>query len=262
MLGAVEGFLYSQSGGTNQQPAIEYMKSGLNWLRRTNTWGTSGGGTGNLTQLQYDWSTDGGATWASIIAAEVRNYSSGGDLISTTGAGGFLARVEALYGRVLANVSNFAAHIAAVGTAVHGLGSIATQAFSAVALTGGAIDGTAIGGTTPAAVTGQTFKGVVVNLGNLSGATVIDWSLGDYFYGTVVGAWTPTWANLPPAGRGQGLTLELTNPGAFAITGTWPSTKWPSGTLPSRTVAGIDLYEFTCRDGVTVRGAQSNKDSR
>lgn len=38
-----------------------------------------------------------------------------------------------------------------------GLGSIATQAASAVAITGGAIDGTVIGGTTAAAITGTTI---------------------------------------------------------------------------------------------------------
>lgn len=38
-----------------------------------------------------------------------------------------------------------------------GLGSIATQASSSVSITGGAIDGTAIGGTTPAAVTGTNL---------------------------------------------------------------------------------------------------------
>ena len=47
-----------------------------------------------------------------------------------------------------------------------GLGSIATQASSNVSITGGAIDGATIGGTTPAAVTGTVFKatnGIVVN---------------------------------------------------------------------------------------------------
>lgn len=38
-----------------------------------------------------------------------------------------------------------------------GLGSIATQASSSVSITGGAIDGTAIGGTTPAEVTGTNL---------------------------------------------------------------------------------------------------------
>ena len=56
-------------------------------------------------------------------------------------------------------------------------------------------------------------------------------------------------------------TLELTNPGAFTLT--WPAgMKWPGGVAPTRTVAGVDLYEFVCRDGTTVRGAQAQKDSK
>jgi hypothetical protein len=42
-------------------------------------------------------------------------------------------------------------HIAATGVSVHGLGTISTQAANSVAITGGTVDGTAIGGSTPAA---------------------------------------------------------------------------------------------------------------
>ena len=47
-----------------------------------------------------------------------------------------------------------------------GLGSIATQASSSVSITGGAIDGTTVGSTTPASVSGTVLRatnGIVVN---------------------------------------------------------------------------------------------------
>lgn len=63
---------------------------------------------------------------------------------------------------------------AAIRTAI-GLGSIATQAANSVALTGGAIDGVALGGTTPAAVVATT----VTATGNVTGANLSGTNTGD-----------------------------------------------------------------------------------
>lgn len=53
------------------------------------------------------------------------------------------------------------------------LGTMATQAASAVAITGGTIDGTAIGGTTAAAIKGTTLTatGTLTAAGTISGGT-------------------------------------------------------------------------------------------
>lgn len=59
---------------------------------------------------------------------------------------------------VVGNGSTWVAESGATARASLGLGTIATQAASSVAITGGAIDGTAIGGTTPAAGVFTTLK--------------------------------------------------------------------------------------------------------
>jgi hypothetical protein len=56
-----------------------------------------------------------------------------------------------------------------------GLGSIATQDASAVALTGGAIDGTTIGGTTPAA---GTFSSMTASSATITGGSINGTSIG------------------------------------------------------------------------------------
>ena len=55
-------------------------------------------------------------------------------------------------------------NIAIANTQVSGLGTMSTQAASAVAITGGTIDGTTIGGTTAGAVTATTFTGAGTGL--------------------------------------------------------------------------------------------------
>jgi hypothetical protein len=57
-----------------------------------------------------------------------------------------------------------ASDIAIANTQVSGLGTMSTQAASAVAITGGTINGTTIGGTTAAAVTATTFTGAGTGL--------------------------------------------------------------------------------------------------
>lgn len=246
--------------GTAEQPQYMVWSNGALRVRATITWGAAGGATGNFSSITWEVSQDSGSTpnstgtWASMGAAQTFTYDASGNLTATANAGGFGSFVSYLIGKVKALLTSFNAHTAATGTAVHGLGNMATQSAAAVAITGGAITGTAVDAT--------RFRGNAINLGNVTGATNIDLSLGDYFYATVTGAWVPTLINLPASGKWQGMTLELTNPGQFGITGFWATVKWPSASAPSRTVAGIDIYEFWTRDGGTnVRGAQANKDN-
>lgn len=98
--------------------------------------------------------------------------------------------------------------------------------------------------------------------GNLTGAQTIDYTLGQVVTGTVTGVLTLSITNPPATGKCGSLLLELTNPGAFAIT--WPAgTKWPGGTIPPLTAAGIDVFTFYTRDGGTTwRAAQAVKDSK
>jgi hypothetical protein len=255
--GNVKDWTLSQSGGTAEEPATYLFTNSTLRYRGTPTW-TSG----YITALLWEWSNDSGSTWATLFT-DTFTVDGSGNVAATTVGGGFLMPwLIGLYGKFKALRTSYTAHAAATGTSVHGLGSISTQAASSVAITGGAIDGTIIGGTTPAKVVGKVFQSSYLGLGNVSGSTNISWSDADYQAAVVVGNWTPTFTNLPPINVAQGLTLELINPGAFTIGGSWSSVKWDGGAAPSRTVSGTDIYEFAIRDGATVRGGQARKDSR
>jgi hypothetical protein len=264
--GTLANFAYSQSGGTAQYPTTQLWSwDAMYRLRRTITWGTGtpAGTLNNITAATLEWSDDGGTSWATV-ASETRTYDSNGNLTATTNAGSALAYAEALYGRVSLLSSTLTAH-QAVTTGAHGTGTLALQNANAAAITGGTIDGTAIGGTTPAAVSATTFTGKGINLGaTITGSVNVDWSAGDYFYGTFTGAGAVlAFVNLPAADKARGITIEITNAGL--ATNPWPAgLKWPGGALPARTsgASAVDIYEFSCRDGTTVRAVQAEKDTK
>lgn len=260
IFGALPDYLFSVSVGSGSAEEPQYLywtNSSANIkLRATLTWGTTGGEDGNIKQMVLDLSINGGTDYTTApggnICTIVNSYDSNGYLTSSTGGGGMLAFIGYLLGRHKTLWSLVSAHAASSGTSVHGLGTISTQAANNVSITGGTISGVALDF--------NTARGKVVNLGSMSGSVAIDWAAGDYFYGTIAGVTTLSWSNLP-SGKAGSVTLELTNPGAYSVT--WPTgVKWPAGTAPSRTSSGVDLYEFVCRDGTTVRGAQAMKDSR
>lgn len=92
-------------------------------------------------------------------------------------------------------------------------------------------------------------------------ASAIDCAAGNFFTKTATGALTWTVTNIP-ASRAFSFLLELTNGGTG--TQTWFSgIKWPGGTAPTLTAAGVDVLGFITDDGGTTwRGVQLMKDSK
>ena len=257
--GQAQGFDFSITAGTGtaEEPQFYFLKKGTTWIRFTATWTT-----GKLTGLKWEKSINSGTDYTTapggtiLSADQVFTYDGSGNLTAVTNASGLASLLWYVIAKAKSLLTNFNAHTAATGAAVHGLGTISTQAASAVAITGGSVIGVTLEYT--------TARGKKIDLGTITGSVAVDWSAGDYFYGTFSGAsGALTWSNLPgtstaPAGS---VTLELTNSGL--ATSPWPAgVKWPSAVAPTRTSSGIDLYEFVCRDGSTVRGAQAQKDSR
>jgi hypothetical protein len=126
----------------------------------------------------------------------------------------------------------------------------------------------AVGSGSGLPTTGGTLTGLV-NLYTLTNKKVVmstsavDLSAGTVFSYTLPSTQTFTFSGTPATSTtSTGFVLELTNGGAFAVT--WPgSVKWPSGTAPTLTTAGIDVLVFiTLDNGTTWRGAVAIKDSK
>jgi hypothetical protein len=108
-----------------------------------------------------------------------------------------------------------------------------------------------------------TNYGITHNaLGSGSGSRTINLSLGNYISATVTGTTEWTFSNPITSPAASGFVLELTNGGSAAIT--WPlSVKWPGGTAPTLTSAGVDILTFLTDDGGTTwRGVASMIDSK
>jgi hypothetical protein len=87
--------------------------------------------------------------------------------------------------------------------------------------------------------------------GSVSGAQTIDLSLGNYVSATAAGAITWTVTNAAAAPAATGFVLELTNGGSAVQT--WPASfKWPNGTAPTLTAAGVDVIAALTDDGGTT----------
>jgi hypothetical protein len=99
-------------------------------------------------------------------------------------------------------------------------------------------------------------------LGSGSGTRDINLQLGNYVSATVAGATTFTFSNPLSSPNAHGFVLELTNGGSAAVT--WPtSVRWPGGTAPTLTTAGVDLLIFVTDDaGSNWRGVASMLDSK
>lgn len=168
------------------------------------------------------------------------------------------------------------------------------QVTSAVAITGGTINSTPIGGTTPSTgafttlsasstVSGAGFTAYMASPPAIGGtaaaagtfttlnsttskatsyqetkttvsASNIDLSTGNYFSKTISGTTTFTVSNVPTTGTAASFIFDITNGGSATIT--WFSgVKWPGGTAPTLMASGRDVLGFFTYDGGTTWSA-------
>jgi hypothetical protein len=81
-------------------------------------------------------------------------------------------------------------------------------------------------------------------------ANDVDCTLGNVQTKSISGSVTLTFSNPAVSGKAGSFTLIATLSGSPAIT--WPaSVKWSSGTAPTLTTAGIDIFSFVTIDGGT-----------
>lgn len=177
--GRLEGFVQSITQGAgadlDHPQFITWLNAALALGFRWNiTW------TGHqLTTVTDEWSNDNGATWTAINLAQGNTYDASNRITSSSQAGGWRTMFFQAWTQLLKIKADFATHIAATGTAVHGLASMAIQAASSVAITGGSMDGVNIGDTTPARGTFTTVRCQKVDFTPANNAGVaLDWTKG------------------------------------------------------------------------------------
>lgn len=87
--GVVQGFNFSKSGGTASQPAQLFWKRGAEWIRVDLTWGTTGGGDGNVIKAVYYYSSNSGGAYDPMADLSgnyvaTRSFDAGGDIDTIT----------------------------------------------------------------------------------------------------------------------------------------------------------------------------------
>lgn len=256
MIGRVPGATFSTLGGSAEEPAQRIWSSGTDRWRATYTYSS-----GFITQVIWEYSSNSGGLY-DVIATETINYDGNGN---TTGGNNSssISWLAEWIGKFKAFRTTINAHITGVGTAVHGLGTMSTQNAVAVAISGGTINGTSIGGSSRAI--GNFLSAREQHVGVSFGApTTIDWSAGGSFDFTATGSGAATlaFANLPTTTIATSITVDVTNGGLR--TWTYPAAvKWPGGVAPTLTSSGRDVLQFFTRDGgTTIHGMLASKDSR
>lgn len=68
LYGGMDFWDYSKTNGigTSEMPQHYYLKKGTNWIRATNTWGTSGGEEHNIASQIWEYSSNSGGVYDSI----------------------------------------------------------------------------------------------------------------------------------------------------------------------------------------------------
>jgi hypothetical protein len=237
--------------GTAAQPQFLIWKQGSNWLRVTPTWGAGAGTDGNWTSAVYELSINSGTDYTTApggaIGTVTNSFDASGNLTGTSGGGpsGVLTWVMSLMGKWKKLRSDYDTHAAATGTAVHGLGSMSTQAASAIAVTGGTINSASVGVTTPAEgkFTRATEQFNTYTPGAGAGVTV-DWAKG----GSVLtnnGTNTLTFSNVPSGVLGSHW-IDCSNFNNTTFPG---AVSWGVSGKPS--IAGRAIAQMVTSDGGT-----------
>jgi hypothetical protein len=261
MLAKAKDYAFARVTGSGTAEKPQYFKwtnAGLGRvIRATNTW------TGDkLTSQTWEYSDDSEATWATVHAADTITFDGSLNITAQSGGSSALVFIWELFAKLLDLRTLFTTHSAASGAAVHGLGSMSTQAASAVAITGGNINGTAIGASSRAAGDFTRLREAFVDLGSFAnGATAtLDLSAASAFAlqpsATTSHTITIAFSNPPAAGLLQSFQLEIIN-GRRSTDAliTWPANaKWVGGSAsrPADTtleLAGRNIFVVSTRDG-------------
>lgn len=77
LMGIAQGWTLAVSGGTAEQPGVITYSNGVERLRLTVTWGSSGGALGNPSTIVYAYSGNSGTLYENIGTATMTYDASG-----------------------------------------------------------------------------------------------------------------------------------------------------------------------------------------
>ena len=211
--------------------------------------------TGVSVQFVYDGSTwevyaQVGGNGGNAVTLDATQTLTNKDL--TSGTNTFpsslatLTGTETLTNKTIAYGSNTLTDVA---------GTSATQTLTNKTLAATTLSGEITGADqTVSAINLKDYGEITNALGNATGATTIDLTLGNSVTATTTGATTWTFSNPTASDELCSFSLKLVNGGAFAQT--WPaSVDWPAATAPTLTASGTDVLVFiTCDGGTTWYG--------
>jgi len=251
IIGRIGGWTLSvvNGSGTAEEPQYRVWSNGTERLRGTYTY-TSG----YVTAITWEYSADSGTTpnatgtWSTVVSETVTYTSTH----QTAGANSsLLSWLYEWIGKFKDLRTLFTTHNGgAVGTYHSGVGTIASQAASAVAITGGTIKGTTIGGTGASEAALATYlntQETYVPLAGTSGTINMDLSTGSWFRIAPSGGYTPTPTNWPTTGFTSSIILEISNGTGKALT--LPAgASWGNAGAPTFS-ANTDYIQIISRDG-------------
>ena len=230
--------------------------SGSSWVNTNQTGGTLG--TTSITFTQFS----NNAIYTAGTGLTLTGFQFSITPVGTAGTYGSASQVPVIVTNASGQVSSVTNTSIAISNAqVSGLGTMSTQNANAVAITGGSIDGTTIGGLTAAAITGTTvtassyFSGPGTNLtGTASGLSIGGNAATATSAGSVTNSLTINSAGAGGASPqtfngGAAVTISYNTVGAPSTTGTGASGTW-----------GISISgnAATVTDGLYSTGSYAN----
>lgn len=244
LIGRLAGWTGTKVTGSGdaESPQYHVWSNGVERLRATYSYTN-----GFRSQIVWEYSGNSGTTpnntgtW-DVICTETVSYDGSWNFTGGNNSS-LLSIIHELFGKFKLHRDS---------SAVHNLGSIATQDAANVNISGGAIANVTIAGGSASVVIEREAK---VAKNNVSGASTLNWAAGGVVTATITGAGAAfSHQNLPSGVVGY-LTIDLTN-GGIATSGAtlFPGVAWPNKTVPSFQVNGRDIVTLMCHDGSTVNG--------
>lgn len=271
--GRVKSFIQSRTTGTGADASHPQL---ITWLNATLSigfrWNITWTGD-KPTTILHQWTSAGDypTVWTDMGSAQVNTFDASNNITASTNSGGFYTVLLEVWAKCLKGVSDITSHIAATGTAVHGLGTAALANLASMAITGtSSFNGTTgVGNAADVPVDATRVREKFNAYASAAAGATTTFELDKYggFSGqphaTTSSTWTVAVSGAPGANKIQTWLLQLVN-ARRDVDGriTWPAAfKWIGGSAArphddQLALSGRDLFAISTTDGGTTYDIQ------